>query len=366
MRNISKSFNSSVSKISTHSNFLLVGRAAWSIFALLRLYKKEKKQTIVMPSFVCQSVIAAAVKANWCIKFLDIQIENGQISNKDYLMEINENIDAILFVHLLGNKNNIKDLQKKCNEKNILFIEDSAQYCSYNDNQENFDNSYVRLLSFGHSKIVDVGAGSLILSDDQSLIGEIEKLYKSYTFQEKKITDNFAKKFRSNFYNLKNTLPINFQNKFEFKALLDLYTPLIDTKTELKESTKENIIQKINNLDKNIERRRGNWQKYKSSFFNLPLIPLLNDYSVPWRASFRINGMNYRAQHELSENLRTLGYEVSNWYLPAHWYIDASDEMDTKLKNTLKLSQEIIQFWVDRDFDERYFSGLANVLRERI
>ena len=53
----------SISKISSHSYFMPVGRAAWAIFASLKIHNTDKKQVIAMPSFICQSVVAAAVAA---------------------------------------------------------------------------------------------------------------------------------------------------------------------------------------------------------------------------------------------------------------------------------------------------------------
>ena len=55
----------SISKISSHAYFMPVGRAAWAIFASLKIHNTDKKQVIAMPSFICQSVVAAAVAAGW-------------------------------------------------------------------------------------------------------------------------------------------------------------------------------------------------------------------------------------------------------------------------------------------------------------
>ena len=99
----------SISKINSHSYFMPVGRAAWAIFASLKIHSINKKQVIAMPSFICQSVVAAAIAAGWEIMFLDININNANVSSDEYLRAIQENkIDAILFVHLFGNKKFVK------------------------------------------------------------------------------------------------------------------------------------------------------------------------------------------------------------------------------------------------------------------
>ena len=362
MNSISKRLVPSAQKISPHSNFLPVGRVAWSIYALLKLHQKDNKQTIAMPSFVCQSVVASAIAANWEIKFLDVQIENGLVSSKEYLSSIEQGVDAILFVHLLGNKNKINNLQKLCTSRDVLFIEDSAQYYDkYTIGQET-NLSYVRLVSFSHSKIIDAGAGGLVFSNDKSLIKEMNDFYDSYSFRPNKSLDGVSRKFKSKFYELKDRLPENLDTKYEFKDLITTYLPLIDTQVEFTDNLLENIIFGINNLDKNIGRRKKNWANYRKYLDFPSLTPLLDNDSIPWRASFRIEGLDYKDQHKISNSLRELGYDVSNWYLPAHWYIEPTDEMDDQMQNTLKLSQEIIQFWVDRDLDMKYFESLRKHL----
>ena len=161
----------SISKISSHSYFMPVGRAAWAIFASLKIHNTDKKQVIAMPSFVCQSVVAAAVASGWEIVFLDINLNNANVNSDEYLRAIQKHkIDAVLFVHLLGNKNELNGLQSECRKNGILLIEDSAQFCDQHDIDNYTELSCIKIFSFGYSKPIDAGGGGILCTDDKSII----------------------------------------------------------------------------------------------------------------------------------------------------------------------------------------------------
>lgn len=110
--------------------------------------------------------------------------------------------------------------------------------------------------------------------------------------------------------------------------------------------------------------RQLNMKKYEAAFKGTKLIPISNHKFIPWRASFRIEGLSYASQFKISEFLRSEGYDVSNWYIPAHWYFDSARLNDQKLSNTLKLSKEIIQFWVNNHYDDYHFKNLRNLINK--
>ena len=174
-----------VEKISLHSHFITSSRASWSLFALLTINKKNYKQVIAMPSFICQSIIAAALLAKWDIKFLDINYDSGMVNYDDYLTAMKENVDAVLFVHLLGNQNKMGNLKEFCDKESILLIEDSAQFYSPKEMLNNDCGlADVRLISFGSTKLVDMNRGGLVLSDDKSLLSEIKFFQKRFNFKD--------------------------------------------------------------------------------------------------------------------------------------------------------------------------------------
>ena len=367
MNKPSKALKRSISKINSHSYFVAVSRAAWAIFACLKIHKTNKNQVIAMPSFICQSVVAAVLAAGWKILFIDINIENANVSSEEYLRAMKANkIDAILFVHLLGNRNKLRDLQTKCTENGILLIEDSAQFCTSEEYTEEGNLSHIRILSFGYSKPIDAGGGGILCTEDKTLKREIEDLRNSYCFKSQDRLKENSVDFKKRFYELKDLVADNQEEKLSFQDLLRVYTPLLDLEFPFSDYLIERIVHGIDSLKKNTIIRRENWEKYLKYIKCDSMSPLLEEESIPWRAAFRIDNISYSKQHEISNSLREKGFDVSNWYLPAHWYIDSRDSTDLKLENTVKLSKEIIQFWVDKEFNINHFKSLNNNLNKLI
>jgi len=367
MNSPSKVLKRSISMISSHSCFVPVSRASWAIFACLKIHKTNKNQVIAMPSFICQSVVAAVFAAGWKILFIDINIENANVSSEEYTKAIKANkIDAILFVHLLGNRNKLRDLQTKCTKNGILLIEDSAQLCPSEEFTEEENLSYVKIFSFGYSKPINVGGGGILCTEDKALKRELEELRNSYLFKSQDKLQEISMDFQERFYKLKDLVANNEKEKFSFQKLLRVYIPLLDLEFPFSDFLIERIVHGIKNLKKNTRIRRQNWEKYLKYIKCNSMLPLLEEESIPWRAAFRIDNINYSRQHEISNTLREIGFDVSNWYLPAHWYIDSRDSTDLKLENTVKLSKEIIQFWVDKEFNVNHFTSLNNNLNKLI
>ena len=48
------------------------------------------------------------------------------------------------------------------------------------------------------------------------------------------------------------------------------------------------------------------------------------------------------------------------------YYLNDTKELDITLSNTVKLSQEILQFWVDREYDNLHFQTLKKLLVNKL
>tara|TARA_B100001093_G_scaffold488345_1_gene525471 strand:+ start:525 stop:1658 length:1134 start_codon:yes stop_codon:yes gene_type:complete len=351
----------SVDLINEHDHFTFVTRASWAIFAALTINKTKKEQIIAMPSFICQSTVAAAIKAGWKIHFLDIDIVSGNVPSENYINAVNSNqIDAILFVHLLGNFNPVKQLFEICKQKSVFVIEDSAQICTERKEFERQDLADIKLYSFGYSKPIDVGGGGIVCTNDKHFKDCLEDFHGSYKFKSQENLKEVSMLFRKTFFSIKNSLSNSTNKKEDFKNLLNIYMPLIDVNIKLDKKMLKSIIHGIKYLSQTNARRIDNLRHYQNYITNKKLSCLNSSNSIPWRVCYRIVGSNYEQQKYVSEFLRRKGFDVSNYYLPSHWYVDPSKHLDEKLKNTVKLSKEIIQFWVDKDFNPSQFLKLKN------
>ncbi len=104
--------------------FFKTGREA-TLFGLKEL-KIDKKKTILIPGYICNSLIAPIIKEGFKVEFYDIN-KNFSVDVK-YLKKTIENkkISALLIVHYFGFLMDIKEVYNFCKSNNIELIED---YC---------------------------------------------------------------------------------------------------------------------------------------------------------------------------------------------------------------------------------------------
>lgn len=340
-----------------------MGRAAWGLFTLLSIWKRENKlQRIALPSFLCQSPLAAVLLAGWQPEFCDVDPETGNVSDSEWQRVIDSGVHAVLFVHLFGNVGDAGRIADLCRVQDIYFIEDAAQslggaWCgrpcgSYGD---------AAIISFGHTKLIDVGHGGMVLANDPNLANEIRKFEGNYSMRAP--NDPFvAKQFREMFYAARHLLGHSPKAAREgFKGLMHIYESLVQS--TWKPEVSEGVLERLNNLGSAVRARREKNEMYRDMLRDTALIPLnLSPESVPWRAVFRLPGATWAVQEAISEAVRKEGVDISNWYIPSHWLMEEASVSAGALASTERLSKEIFQLWVDDLTDSEKVRHTASVL----
>jgi len=103
--------------------------------------------------------------------FCDINLDSYHMSIDSIKRMYNDKVKAIVYPHLFGNMTDTQDIQNFCKEKNILFIEDSAQGLG-----SSLNGIYagtigdISVFSFNSNKVVaGVNGGGVILTDDDKI-----------------------------------------------------------------------------------------------------------------------------------------------------------------------------------------------------
>lgn len=123
------SIKNNLSKLTERSQVFITERASYGLYLSLMILgaNSHRQKKIALPSFVCQSPLAAIYLAGWEPVFCDISIENGNVLESEWDKVIKTGVDAILFVHMFGAMVNVSEIEKKCKQGGVFFIEDSAQ-----------------------------------------------------------------------------------------------------------------------------------------------------------------------------------------------------------------------------------------------
>jgi hypothetical protein len=117
-----------------------------------------------------------------------------------------------------------------------------------------------------------------------------------------------------------------------------LYTPY-------SAGVESNIVEALASYPAAIESRMAKASLWAKGLADTELEPVgMGRGCVPWRYVCRLPGLSWQTQHRLAETLRAIGMHVSNWYLPAHWFVGHSVGA---LPGVETLAREVFQFWVD-------------------
>jgi dTDP-4-amino-4,6-dideoxygalactose transaminase len=352
-----------IEKLTLRTDAIAVGRAAWGLFALLSIWKTtNKSQKIALPSFLCQSILAATLLAEWEPEFCDVDLTTGNVSHSEWQRVLDLGIDAIFFVHLFGNVGDAAFVAEACKKKGIYFIEDACQ--SFGGSWNNMPVGTfgdASIISFGYTKLIDVGQGGMILTNDSGLANTVRN-FKEYC-RPMPNAFNISKKFKEMFYMARNQLvkdPILARKNF--KGLISIYQPLISSvwKPELAEK----ILLQLKHLDTAILQRRVKNELFREALYGTALVPLsMSEGSVPWRSVFKIPDINWQEQEKISNAVRKKGVDISNWYIPSHWLMEDSVDPMVKVESTERLSKEIFQLWIDNSSNKKKVNQTAIVLR---
>lgn len=330
----------------------LVGNGTTAIFLALETQEFREKK-IAIPNNVCMNVVLPIYFSNNIPVFLDIEIETLGIS----LDKIkNNDIDAVIAVHAYGNICNIREIEEYCQKSNIFLIEDAAlaQGIKY-DNRIIGSFGDVSIMSFGSGKVIDIGHGGAILTDDQNIynkvclcianlkeiqfedMNEIEKISNEYKRLYNLDFGKTINKYCNEFQALCLSKKVNFLHKFDEKYLKILKT-------------------KLDKIDSLISIRQNNYNFFYKKFLGYNYIKVIEakNGSAHWRFNIFIN--KYR--NELFKYLLDKGYNVSSWYQSVDLLFEDRVFINTPISDWV--NDTIINIWVNEDINQEYKDNIAN------
>lgn len=112
---------------SAHVLYMSSGRSAlWLILKALSASYPERRKVII-PAYTCPAVASAVLKAGLEPALCDINLDDFGYSGEDLGRSIDENVLAVVVVHLFGFPANIDAVIPMCREQNVYVVEDAAQ-----------------------------------------------------------------------------------------------------------------------------------------------------------------------------------------------------------------------------------------------
>lgn len=306
------------------SNYLVVGRAATGIYALLRA--KFTGREVVVPANICPAAVYPIVYSGNKPVFCDVESPSGNVSLQRIQGCITVQTSAVIVPHMYGNPvQGISEISRFCAERGIMMIEDcaSAMGAEINGVPVGSFGDYA-IYSTGHAKILDLGGGGLIVSDNdlcdvEAVVSAVKSDHALAAIQESR----FAKTYRR-FLNTRAPLSCYpdkhfFSSDFRDMLLVDIST---DRANEIIASIKSDLSNAVNE-------RRERQLAFEQIFDSFDIASERYRYgegAVSWRFSFFVSGKD---RQRLADAMLEAALPVSDWYPAMAELFDDNGEYPT-------------------------------------
>jgi len=303
--------------------FYFTGGGYYSIFKIIEEIGFENNQEILLPSYLCPTILIPFKKRNIKYRFFRIN-KNLEIDINDLKSKVNEDTKVVFFIKYFGfpPKNEVLSFLKEIKEKKIILIEDSVQ-SFFSDIELIGDycfNSFRKFLPLD---------GSVIISNDK-----IKTKHKSKSF-----TKYFFLKLIGQHLRM---LSINFQ-------ILDLSKMFLNLFSLANEDYYKHIEVNFNWWNKFIlskydigllkEQRYNNYVSLLDNFKDIALIKEINSNIVPLGFPVLIKNRNEIRKNLISKNI----------FCPVHWILP--DEIDkNEFKDSWYLSEYLLTIPINENF----------------
>lgn len=265
--------------------------------SLLGLGLKNKR--IAVPNLTMIATINSILWAESIPVLIDVD-ENLCMSYENLIK--NKDIDAVIYVPLNGRTGDGEKINDWCIENNIPLIEDSAHSLGSSYKNISCGNlGSASIISFTPHKIITMGQGGMVLTNDSKVDSSIKKL-KTFNRSEDKV--DWHEGFGLNF------------------KITDLQASL--------------GLSQFKKLDRFIENKKRNYSHYLNYIQNKNVKVInFNENEVPWFFDIKLESVDYKKK--LVEELKNKGIETRSLY-PAlskqeylKKYVDSDLDVSEKL-----------------------------------
>jgi dTDP-4-amino-4,6-dideoxygalactose transaminase len=307
---------------------------------------------IATPAGVCLNVPLSVHYARAIPVYCDIDPGTLGLSQAT-LSNAMDSFAAVLAVHAYGNVCDIRAIEDHCRAMGMPLIEDVAvAQGAWSDDRPAGSFGIASILSFGSGKIIDVGGGGAVVTDDRALAKAVRQAYdrlpERTNADEQRI--NALSSWHTQLY-----------NQYYGKNLDQHVAPFIDAALTLCDAA-------LTRCDWNANRAAASLARLAE---NLDRRHALMDYlfghvesrldlrchrpsrgGVPWRANLFVPG----SRNFVLKTLLGEGVKISSWYPPAQDFLAPAWSGDTPVAR--RVGEEILNVWINDEVGTDYLDGV--------
>lgn len=338
----------------------MVGNATTGICLSLQAAGLTDKQ-VAIPNNVCINVPMAVKYSGNHPVYLDCSRDTMGLSTQA-LINSGKKFDAVIAVHAYGAVCDIEGISEYCKKQGIFLIEDfaPAQGASIRGRMTGSFGD-VSIGSFGAGKIIDIGHGGAVFTNDESLMKEImacgERL-QQFTPEKEAIVERLSRHHTALY------------NEFygnDLSSHCDIFNGLIDeTRDSILYRFDKNYVEPIANslrsLEDNIRKRAEKAQRLISLFserkhdsIELFIPP---EGSVYWR----FNVFLKEKRDIILKTLLRKRFKISSWFpsVDMFFYDRALSDPSTPVSDWI--GDHILNIWVNDEVDAHYLDAVTQQL----
>lgn len=317
---------------------ILTGSGTVALALACRYHGIPDRKKVVIPAISCPNVAYACIYAEKKPIYVDVAEDTLAICPEKLheLLTTEKDISAIILVHLYGIAANIDVIKKIAKLHNIPIIEDACQAGFIKDIR---DSKYIgaegecTVLSFGHTKIQDVGGGGVLFLNNNIEYQNARNFNLGFSSRNVEKCNELSQEYRLYYYS---------NDKLKINAVASRYKDLFLYSPE--ESIALGILGSFQSANLEIEGRTRNWMIYYNHFSGIRGIKICGDPNFPslWRFTFLV-------QPELRDGvlstLRMKGFNASSWY-PCIPDLFLENTLISGLEIARELEKRVINLWV--------------------
>lgn len=340
----------------------ITGNGTSAIYLALKASSIPKGSKIAVPNISCPDPVYALIWAGYKPVFIDVNIDdyNMSIDGLENTLQNNSDIKAIIAIHIFGNSCDIVSISNLAKKYNCFLLEDCAQAFGNEINEGKLGSfGDVSIFSFGNGKIIEVGHGGSIQTDDNKLMNNIKNEYKKLNNYDDDKIEKLSKIHRTIYYklyylglkypmlNILNLVYVYFFRSYYLYKLDEDKLKVINAKLNYFKKNKENRIAIIN---KYILELKGNR--------NIRSPVLHNNENILSRLTILVNDAE-----SISKEIRDNNIPSNTMYpmLVDRFQICFNKE---KFKNSFKLKGKLLNLWTN-DVVQKKVEQTIEIIKDR-
>ncbi len=360
-----------LASITTRKICIFTGRASSGLVSYLSWLKKgSTKKYVVIPNILCNSVPNSILKAGLRPLFVDINLNNFTISIESLtktLEKFSEKIIAAVVPHLYGHTFDVDRIELLRKQYKLSVIEDAAQTFPLDGKSKVGSVGDATIMSFGHTKPLDVGGGGCLLLDETEAATYCRKELLHAPKYEGPI-QSLASRYSTMYYQVRD-LGVGNPSFFHFrKAFPDVFGEIYVH--QIPEQASLEKLAKLVELRESIaEARRKKADIYRRVLTHPEIRhPTYDEYTVPWRYTITTPLEN---EAGIAPEIRKQKIDVSPWYSCLDDWFELDDvQKSINLDNSRLFAHQVLNFWVDESHTEDQIrkdaSIINNIVQQRL